>query len=339
MAAPPPFSREFPAAATGDAPNPLIAATPNLLATTRAAKPQWQCEICNVPVGIANKDVHLAGKRHAREEQKRQSWDCTICDRSMTLAVKASHLAGKPHAAAVRELEGENQQAEDAGLVAVPEPTPEPANSIWTCEICNVSVEMAKKDEHLATNLHLAREKRQRWHCDVCDRFMPLGSKASHLAGRLHAAAVRAQQEPAAAAPTSRDGPNPSEPPIPALSTANLKWHCLICDVSVERAKKDEHLAGRPHARQKRQPWDCTICDRSMTLGVKASHLAGKAHAAAARKGGNSRRKAHAAAARKGGNSRRRDDDDYDYEEGRQLLMDIDTQWGLIPGGGAYNDL
>jgi rubrerythrin len=242
MAAPPPFSREFPAAATGDAPNPLIAATPNLLATTRAAKPQWRCEICNVSVGIANKDAHLAGKRHARQEQL-QPWSCTICDRSMTPDNKASHLGGRSHAAAVR----------------------------------------------------------------AC-----------------------AQQKPAAAA--TGDAPNPSIAATPnllaATGAAKPQWQCEICDVSVERAKKDEHLAGRPHARQKRQPWDCTICDRSMTLAVKASHLAGKAHAAAARKGGNSRRR-----------RRRRDDDYDDYEEGRQLLMDIDTQWGLIPGGGAYNDL
>jgi len=116
---------------------------------------------------------------------------------------------------------------------------------------------------------------------------------------------------------------------------------------------KEAHLGGKIHranlAANKSHPaskWECTICQKEMQADQKGAHLAGKVHreavsgpiiggSAARKKGGKS-----GAGQPNRRHSKESDDDDASLstESGLGLLRDIDTAFGLLPGGGAYKE-
>lgn len=80
------------------------------------------------------------------------------------------------------------------------------------------------------------------------------------------------------------------------------------------------HLAGQPHASALASAstgtvpvvpaqWTCNRCHKVMSIGSKKSHLGGHFQ-----------------------------EDEDDEDDARSVLYDVDTQWGLMPGGGAYKD-
>jgi len=97
------------------------------------------------------------------------------------------------------------------------------------------------------------------------------------------------------------------------------------------------------------QQWTCTVCNRTMQLGSQASHLAGQPHAnqlASQSNPGQSSAGIPIQAYHEAGvkPSRRRAPSAKEIQaasdawDARGILHDIDTQWGLIPGGGAYKE-
>ncbi|KAK7047927.1 hypothetical protein VNI00_006255 [Paramarasmius palmivorus] len=118
---------------------------------------------------------------------------------------------------------------------------------------------------------------------------------------------------------------------------------CLLCDVSLQLAEIANHRTSEQHRTASRDQsgngaWRCNVCDITMNLTFKDSHLQGKKH----------RARVAFVAFCNGGNGPPRvsiestlavkDDPELLAEMHRIHLMNIDTQWGLLPGGGAYGD-
>ncbi|KAG6888585.1 hypothetical protein C0995_007267 [Termitomyces sp. Mi166 len=81
-----------------------------------------------------------------------------------------------------------------------------------------------------------------------------------------------------------------------------------------------------------------------MPLSSKTSHEAGKQHMARKREIAKSQRLRNRGKKKTNQGPKRvkpqhnTDNDSFDEEDLRGLLYDIDTQWGLLPGGGAYKE-
>ena len=91
-----------------------------------------------------------------------------------------------------------------------------------------------------------------------------------------------------------------------------------LCDEAIRSPDTDSFI--QMPANNANQQWTCTVCNRTMHPNSRQSHESSKKHT----------KKEHTGKLPK---SHHLDDDDL-----RSLLYDIDTQWGLLPHGGAYKE-
>lgn len=169
-----------------------------------------------------------------------------------------------------------------------------------------------------------------------------MGARGSHLAGQPHAKKARAA---ATTATIDRS--------ITAITTST-RWTCNICDKTMAIGSKEGHLAGKPHAAQNSARatatidrrrrvtavptrWTCTVCDRTMLVGSKESHLAGRPHNDLCLDGKEAQEDMS--------DTDSEEEENYshsswkqDQEDARSIAYAIDTQWGMMPQGGAYKD-
>ncbi|KIY64275.1 hypothetical protein CYLTODRAFT_425371 [Cylindrobasidium torrendii FP15055 ss-10] len=171
------------------------------------------------------------------------------------------------------------------------------------------------------------------WSCDACDRApMLIKSKAAHEASKKHTNRVQASQSGFA---------------------SNGKWKvCTICKKAVERRLQHIHLtpaqpvaadtkAGeRPNLARSENP----VKSKGNAKGKGNGKGAGGASGASGRgsgggqKGRNGGKKTRYGGGGGGGGGSWGRAYDYGGDEDVGLLHDIDTAFGLLPGGGAYKE-
>lgn len=114
----------------------------------------------------------------------------------------------------------------------------------------------------------------------------------------------------------------PEKPPNPAAKKlAQPVTKNLPSEGPANTLPPSKHLPHLPKAvlrppKPEALEWTCKTCDCSLALGRKEEHVRGKRHAEAVKRA------------------------EYleELAEARELAHDIDTQWGMVPGGGAYSD-
>lgn len=147
------------------------------------------------------------------------------------------------------------------------------------------------------------------WRCTICQRDMQISNRVAHIAGKSHREAVLCSNLTLATSQAS----NPTDGTHTAPG-----WECETCHRFMQVKDKETHLAGKLHQKALRGPM--------MTGGSAARKKTGKS---------KTRQPKH-------GRAKKSDDGDYsDYlskEEASSLLHEIDTAFGLLPGGGAYKE-
>ncbi|KAF9020090.1 hypothetical protein BDZ89DRAFT_279219 [Hymenopellis radicata] len=67
---------------------------------------QWKCSLCNVVEHVKNKNTHIKGKRHRRNQQQQpesSSWTCSVCGLAVAITDKDIHVA--THLAAAQAMD------------------------------------------------------------------------------------------------------------------------------------------------------------------------------------------------------------------------------------------
>ncbi|KAG9035386.1 hypothetical protein FRB95_011406 [Tulasnella sp. JGI-2019a] len=170
------------------------------------------------------------------------------------------------------------------------------------------------------------------WTCTICHRMMSSASRRAHENGKSHR--VKLVQGNALA----------QNPVTPAGSSSRLNR----TGPSTPRNKPPyapPATSTNPRPRNFVQ-WTCIVCGISMQLQNKAAHLNGSAHQHAQRNhdhggGGDGGSSGDSSGDDSfGGSIRDREYRKYrdEQDELLGLLHDIDTQWGLLPEGGAYKE-
>ncbi|KAF8066513.1 hypothetical protein FPV67DRAFT_1190770 [Lyophyllum atratum] len=113
-----------------------------------------------------------------------------------------------------------------------------------------------------------------------------------------------------------------TQPPAPSAATTSTpvtaradRYVCATCHIDMGVADMNDHLMGKRHAKN---------------LGKKAAGKRPGKNAA-----GSNSKKGRKPPPSPGYSPY---SDDFTHEDGLALLRDIDTQWGLLPGGGAYKE-
>lgn len=162
---------------------------------------------------------------------------------------------------------------------------------LWTCDICNTTLNIFVRDEHLRSRLHLRNTGGKThaayddpappytWRCTLCAEDMPVFHRADHLASKAHLKAVL-QHGPL---PDSSTPPTPEEladlPTIGRSSSFDLRetFYCITCAAEFDSSEQAEHLATSAI-------WACEICTTRLHPAASAGHLDSEAHAAAKRR-------------------------------------------------------
>lgn len=215
------------------------------------------------------------------------------------------------------------------------------------------------------------------WLCQPCNRRMHENQRMSHLTGKAHLKklASHAQSLPSSVAGTSQhtNGP-PDERPGPLSRTMGPRfWTCPGCLNIMARSRIEQHRCPDPAAEASDpavdSTWLCHVCGVETGLQNRESHLAGKKHAINSSNpiephpdGKNfipiedvalvyghvceipysCYKCIHAFHGRWRGRRTMVTAQDVqrasDQFDGEGILEDIDTQWGLLPHGGAYKE-
>ncbi|KAF9014411.1 hypothetical protein BDZ89DRAFT_454056 [Hymenopellis radicata] len=312
---------------------------------------RWKCSLCNVVGHVNNKNAHMNGKRHRRNQQQQSqssSWMCSVCSLAVAVSDKDSHIA--THLATTQATNSDRWTCgvcsstmsikdKDSHLAGAKQATNAPTtgqpattgSNSWMCSVCGLAIAVNDKDSHLAAHL-AAAQATTRWTCSTCDSMMYVNNIDTHLAGAKHRAAVALAVKNHATA----------QPPA-ATSLPPGWWECETCDrAPMQVSNKDAHLKSKGHrasvlvAVPKTKRWYvCTVCAKAILQDQmvvhNASHTKGR-HWEKARRGGGG---GGGSSDGDGGSSDYGDnayayEDDYDSEEeeGLSILRDIDTQWG-----------
>lgn len=217
-------------------------------------------------------------------------WYCTVCRLDMHILSKIPHLNGKPHAKRVGEL-GLPPQAR----VAV-----SPPKTTARVEAGREKEEREgggeKAEEEGVGGLKVEDEEKGEDEDEEGE-----GEKEGE--GEDHEVEVNERENTEEGLPANEgqlidlDDTHHDWPEIPSQTLSSMLWRCTTCDETLSIFFRDEHLAGRAHAkmlRRKTQPqnseatpepiipssmtWQCTLCNETMNLFHKYEHLTGKRH-------------------------------------------------------------
>jgi len=224
---------------------------------------------------------------------------------------------------------------------------------MWTCTTCLLTIQESLRVTHLAGVQHASNSTAQgntrtqvklskgpagspamtpsEWKCPACHISMHENSKESHLAGRAHLKKVGASSGGTGGSNgMDISSISPQSQPTQELAAA-VRWTCSVCHITMHQDSRRSHLAGKAH--DKKLMGDGDSGDGAGSTKKKTKAL-DKGKSLPLHPGGPD------------------DSDDPDDESGSDsyysngisredaahLLWEIDTQWGMIPGGGAYKE-
>jgi len=250
------------------------------------------------------------------------NWTCAICSLDMHINSQVSHLAGKKHIARAAALNTSAEPTITVPITLVPAIPSKPASSTTKAP-------------------HVPREDFAVWFCTSCKIGMALNEKHSHLAGPGHDARVKANAN-------SKKSKNPhsrtQENAVGYYQGTSAAAHITLVPASpptpARITPKKPIVPAEGFA-----TWFCITCKTSMPLKHKPHHIASPEHAAKLKSNANSnpppgkkRNKKPPRYPNENGGSRYHADDGFDSDDARAILYDIDTAFGLLPGGGAYKE-
>jgi len=259
-------------------------------------------------------------------------WTCDICQKDMHLNDQERHLSGLSHKRLALTAERNHN---------LPQSTTNDVNA-------------GAKNEPTGP-----------WTCDICQKRMYMSNQESHLAGRLHLErlALTAQQNHSPSQSTTSDvnAGTKNEPENTGIrsNSSGPSWKCYVCDS--DRIPVKEKAAHRATAEHRRRLGISTN-DAGPSRGTGHSGGPKAGPAGSGGSGGGSGGRPSGSGGAPGGSgpghgggggggggpgppkstSRRNrraprrptlEDSDYDSDDLRGLLYDIDTQWGLLPHG------
>lgn len=128
-------------------------------------------------------------------------WYCTVCDQEMDIDTRAQHMSAPPHAAYRHTMDlkpgstGVHVGGEDGGVKLESESN---HSMSWTCIICDVSLNIFHREDHLNEKSHARKARthvtdqvlptpeppRATWECPVCEESMHVFYQAEHVAGK-----------------------------------------------------------------------------------------------------------------------------------------------------------
>ncbi|KAI5839751.1 hypothetical protein DFP73DRAFT_561044 [Morchella snyderi] len=179
---------------------------------------------------------------------------------------------------------------------------------VWTCGICNVTVNIFAHDDHIASRPHIRAAKKQAgetaaslsaelayvpiWRCTVCSEDMSVFLREEHIFGKEHLRMFRKQQpgegvhlvapdEPPAP-DQQEDGGHPyvydetfPDIPEPCFSSSEYMlretFYCIICAAEFDLSMEEFHLDDV-------ETWECTLCSKTVHPISKEVHLQSERH-------------------------------------------------------------
>lgn len=264
--------------------------------------PSWECVSCNRVMSLASKEGHISGRSHLKQVGSQRTVEDETRVESTTLidlpeqeapVDQQNHFSNKP------------EEEEDTQSPPKPEMTA-PASSgfiAWTCNVCQLTMQLTSKDEHLKGRKHN-------------ERFELLST--GRRVGDLHTSPRSRFNNQSH--PPHPDG-QPSSQPAP-YTPVMIRWTCSICELTMHYGAKDSHLKGPMHRdraealragdpghriiriptehpstpspqcyfpRQREQAtttppmrvyvdWTCRVCNLTMQITSKEPHLSGRKH-------------------------------------------------------------
>lgn len=181
---------------------------------------------------------------------------------------------------------------------------------LWTCSICNTTINIFARDDHLYSRSHIKEARKKlphkpnaspdksylppMWRCTFCDEEMTIFHQADHEAGIQHRRMVRKQLSedearyitpPISTVPDQHqhladppDGaPDPDTIWPDTASTPYYEFrntfYCMICAAELDRSVQELHLDDSG-------TWDCTLCAQTMHVAAQEQHLHSEGHLA-----------------------------------------------------------
>lgn len=186
------------------------------------------------------------------------------------------------------DVEGEEDDSEEEDESEDENELEHKSYLLWTCDICNTTLNIFARDQHLRSRLHLRNTGGKThaayddpappytWRCTFCAEDMSVFHRADHLASKPHLKAVL-QHGPLSAPPTPEELAD--LPTLARSSSFDLRetFYCITCAAEFGSSEQAEHLATSAI-------WDCDLCATRLHPAASAGHLDSEAHAVAKRR-------------------------------------------------------
>lgn len=354
-----------------ESPSPTAEASPGYAIPLQTSSPptkvqQWTCTICNLTMPMMSQNAHLYGRCHARGLSLRNSQ----MNLNNATAMTSTPTAG-PSMAFLGTMMAQKLLLREYGTSVGGGSSSQSASAVerfWTCTTCNITITALGQGPHLRGKPHAKKLSMlnsqmnavlaappappapptptsnpaavQHWTCTVCNLKMGASSKISHLRGKPHAKKLK-MPDPQNTSMTAV--PSSSTTPAPKTATS---WTCLTCKLTMSTKDQQMHLRGQRHKNKlgvatskvaaskqaatksssspAEKTWTCTTCAQKMPEKSKRSHLGSASHKTLLRMLGDELNDQY--------------DELDDQYEARLLAYNIDTQWGMLPHGGAYKE-